>query len=82
MHRPELLIPLPWMGGANCATTDPELFFPRSGDSLTAVRRVCANCPVKQACLDYAIKNSVQAGIWGGRTLKERRAIQRRKKAA
>jgi WhiB family redox-sensing transcriptional regulator len=43
---------------------------------LGPARRVCAACPVRQACLYYAITNRIVHGIWGGLTERERRALR------
>ena len=29
--------------------------------------RICNACPVQKECLNYAVKNKVTSGIWGGR---------------
>ena len=39
-------------------------------------KAVCAECPYKIRCLEYAIKYH-EIGIWGGTTERERRAISR-----
>ena len=54
------------------------MFFPGRGESAGPARRVCARCPVRQPCLDYAITNRIVHGIWGGLTERERRALQSR----
>lgn len=62
---------------ANPACTDqPELFFGPDifGDEppaehtarVTAARKVCATCPVRLACLAYALKTRPDNGVWGG----------------
>ena len=38
---------------------------------------VCASCPVREKCLDYAIRNYEMYGIWGGHTAPERRDLRR-----
>ena len=38
-------------------------------------KAICAECPYKTACLEYAIKNS-EMGIWGGTTELERRRLR------
>ena len=43
-----------------------------------AAKALCAACPVRQECLEYAIQNDVRDGIWGGRTPVER-GIKRRR---
>jgi WhiB family redox-sensing transcriptional regulator len=40
-----------------------------------AAREVCATCPVREQCLDFAIRNRIDNGIWGGLTEKELRAL-------
>jgi hypothetical protein len=34
--------------------------------SLMACLSVCAECPVGDACLEYAIRNEITEGLWGG----------------
>jgi len=52
------------------------VFFPGRGESAGPARQVCAVCPVRQPCLDYAISNGITHGIWGGLTERERRALR------
>ena len=65
-----------WRELAACRGADLEVFFPRRGETAGPARRVCAACPVRQACLDYAITNRISHGIWGGLTERERRALR------
>jgi WhiB family redox-sensing transcriptional regulator len=65
-----------WRELAACRGTDLEVFFPERGESAEPARRVCAGCPVRQPCLDYAITNRIASGIWGGLTERERRALR------
>jgi WhiB family redox-sensing transcriptional regulator len=64
-----------------CRDQDPELFFP-IGSSGPAVlqaaqaKAVCAGCPVRIDCLNYAIESGQAAGVWGGASEEERRAIR------
>jgi WhiB family redox-sensing transcriptional regulator len=67
-----------WRELAACRGTDLEVFFPGRGESAGPARQVCAVCPVRQPCLDYAITNRIVHGIWGGLTERERRALQSR----
>jgi len=67
-----------WRERAACRGTDLEVFFPGRGESAGPARQVCAACPVRQPCLDYAITNRITHGIWGGLTERERRALQSR----
>jgi len=65
-----------WRELAACRGTDLEVFFPERGESAGPARQVCARCPVRQPCLDYAITNRITHGIWGGLTERERRALR------
>jgi WhiB family redox-sensing transcriptional regulator len=65
-----------WRELAACRGADLEVFFPGRGESAGPARQVCAGCPVRQPCLDYAITNRIVHGIWGGLTERERRTLQ------
>jgi WhiB family redox-sensing transcriptional regulator len=65
-----------WRDLAACRGADLEVFFPGRGETAGPARRVCAACPVRQQCLDYAISNRIVHGIWGGLTERERRALR------
>jgi WhiB family redox-sensing transcriptional regulator len=58
---------------------DYDVFFPERGQSVTAAKTVCARCPVRAACLDYAMSINERHGIWGGTTEKERRVLRRQR---
>lgn len=75
---PEGLFNLPgWMKEASCANVNPDLFFPvRGANSLTA-KRICAGCAVRDQCLEWALEQDEEYGVFGGASPKERRQIQR-----
>ena len=69
-----------WLGRAACVGYPPETFFP-IGDNAPAsqvarAKAVCAQCPVRQACLDWAV-TALPYGIAGGLTGDERRQMRR-----
>jgi WhiB family transcriptional regulator, redox-sensing transcriptional regulator len=74
---------LSWRQSAACRGVDPDVFYPVSDEDADAARSVCAQCNVRQACLEYALVNRERDGVWGGATERERRRIlrQRRKSA-
>jgi hypothetical protein len=49
------------------------VFFPGRGESAEPARQICAGCPVRQPCLDYALSHAITHGIWGGLTERDRR---------
>lgn len=70
-----------WREQAACVDSDPELWFPLSEGRVfeketLAAKRICAQCPVKLQCLDEAMPVTWLAGIWGGTTERERRALR------
>ncbi|MFF5360479.1 WhiB family transcriptional regulator [Streptomyces scabiei] len=72
-----------WLRRAACVGEDPELFFPvgTTGpalDEVAAAKRVCAGCPVRRECLDWALGNGQLAGVWGGMSEEERGDLLRR----
>jgi len=69
-----------WMSRAICRDAAPGAFFPSDGVGVERARRVCAACPVKAECLEYALDYRIDHGIWGGCSERERRRILRRRR--
>ena len=69
-----------WMDQALCAQCDPEEFFPPPGPPLLAVMHVCRACPVRLACLEYALTHRMDHGVWGGTTASDRQDMKRPRK--
>jgi WhiB family transcriptional regulator, redox-sensing transcriptional regulator len=72
-----------WRHIAACREVDPELFFPigNSGPALLQIeeaKQVCRRCSVLDECLRWAIDSGQDAGVWGGLSEDERRALKRR----
>ncbi|MFJ5138752.1 WhiB family transcriptional regulator [Streptomyces sp. NPDC088707] len=73
-----------WRASAACQNVDPDLFFPvgTGAPALVQVEEakgICRGCPVREACLDWAMDDSRQVtGVWGGLDENERRALKRR----
>lgn len=66
-----------WMLDALCSQVDPELFFPDKGGNPRPAIEICRRCPVQVECLEYALRNHMGYGIWGGLTSHQRRDIKR-----
>lgn len=64
--------------GANCATTDPEVFFPEPGQgNLTKLaKKICADCVVLEPCLAETLANPPAFGIQAGLTAADRAKIK------
>ncbi len=79
-----------WMHYAACAGADPEIFFPPPSTRLHRPGQpnhrsevacpvcICAACPVRLDCLRHALAHPELDGIWGGLTLRARRALRHR----
>lgn len=68
-----------WQFDGACVTADPESFFLE--DSMRGKKKrekekkaiaLCNTCPVKQECLDHALKVPEIYGVWGGMTEEHR----------
>jgi WhiB family redox-sensing transcriptional regulator len=75
-----------WQWRAACRGEDSGLFFPpgefEPKEERVARERkakaICATCPVRVECLDYAIRIHEPHGIWGGLNELERRVLMNR----
>jgi WhiB family transcriptional regulator, redox-sensing transcriptional regulator len=72
-----------WRDAAACLDEDPELFFPigNTGPALQQIEEakvVCRRCSVQETCLRWALDSGQDAGVWGGLSEDERRALKRR----
>lgn len=65
-----------WRRDALCTQTEPEIFFPDKGGSVEDAKSVCDLCSVREQCLEYALKNGERFGVWGGKSERQRRAIE------
>jgi WhiB family redox-sensing transcriptional regulator len=72
-----------WRHDAACLDEDPELFFPigNTGPALLQIedaKAVCRQCSVAAICLQWALDNNQDSGVWGGLSEDERRSLKRR----
>lgn len=72
-----------WMYDAACRHLDTNIFFPdpehtaHAAHAAQAAQRICAKCPVRDACAAYALDQHELRGVWGGLTERDRRRIRR-----
>lgn len=68
-----------WHERAACRGVDPALFFPevKSHAETQAAINVCEVCPVQEYCDQYAFMGHETEGIWGGRTVRQRRRARK-----
>jgi WhiB family redox-sensing transcriptional regulator len=71
-----------WVSEGVCGQVDPEIMFPDKGGSTQDAKRLCMTCPVRVACLTWALDNDEWFGVWGGKSERERRALKPERVAA
>jgi WhiB family transcriptional regulator, redox-sensing transcriptional regulator len=79
----DLELSMAWQLDAACATRAGDVdFFPARGESVRDAKAVCAVCPVKSECLEFALRLKVAHGVWGGLSERERRTLRRNRHRA
>jgi WhiB family transcriptional regulator, redox-sensing transcriptional regulator len=71
-----------WLARARCRGHPPGLFFPSDAAGVETARKICAACPVRAACLEYALTSQIKHGVWGGASERARRRILRARRTA
>jgi WhiB family redox-sensing transcriptional regulator len=71
-----------WMAEGACREHPPNVFFPQDGVGVEVARRICATCPVRELCLEYAVSNRIEHGVWGGTSERGRRRLARSRQLA
>lgn len=79
-----------WQSHGLCRATDSTVFFPpphfehkpeREARELKA-KAICAECPVRLPCLEWALRVREPHGVWGGYSESERRQVLAGKRKA
>lgn len=76
-----------WQVRAACRGPQSAVFFPPSSFERkdekdareTRAKEICASCPVRKPCLEYAIRIKEPHGIWGGLNEVERKQVLARR---
>lgn len=75
-----------WHNDARCKDQPQETFFGNEQDETTSKRHrpmltmsevrkavaICDRCPVRKMCLEFALVNHEEYGVWGGTTGRDR----------
>ncbi|MDQ1439477.1 MAG: WhiB family transcriptional regulator, redox-sensing transcriptional regulator [Acidimicrobiaceae bacterium] len=72
-----------WQLKAACRGPQAAVFFPPTSferkdekeDREVRAKAICATCPVRKPCLEYAIRIREPHGIWGGLNEMERKQL-------
>ncbi|MEB3031767.1 WhiB family transcriptional regulator [[Mycobacterium] nativiensis] len=72
-----------WSERSLCRQIDADVFFPERDDAdptpraekVATAKAICALCPVRDECLQAALDNDEEFGVWGGLTKAERNRL-------
>ena len=79
-RRPHVpLAPAPVRRPLPCRVEDPELWFAESPAQLELAKSLCAECPVRSACLAGALDRGEPWGVWGGEIFERGVVIARKR---
>jgi WhiB family transcriptional regulator, redox-sensing transcriptional regulator len=74
-----------WLHDAACRGMELSIFYRPDNERGASARRhdlrakaICADCPVRRSCLEWALATPEPYGVWGGMTPDERRQLQTR----
>ena len=78
---------LDWREHASCTDVNVNVFFPigvtgPAIDQIARAKAICASCPSRDCCLEFALVTHQDYGVWGGATEDERRVMRRARRAA
>ena len=76
-----------WQVKAACRGPQAAVFFPPTSierkdekeEREARAKAICATCPVRKPCLEYAIRIREPHGIWGGLNELERKQLMSRR---
>ena len=58
-----------------CKDVDTNLFFSELKSKIEKAKTICNSCPVKSECLEFALNDGIEFGIFGGATPQERKQL-------
>jgi Transcription factor WhiB len=60
---------------AECTKMGFDGFFPSHGQASLARKaiKICQQCDVRYECLEYALQQKIEDGVWGGTTATQRK---------
>ncbi len=66
-----------WSVSALCAQIGTDPWFPEGKGKAPEAKRICRRCPVREPCLEEALRLGDEYGVRGGLSPRERRRILR-----
>ena len=79
MNESSVTVKTTWRDEAACKGVDTGIFFPTTDAEAGPAKLICAGCPVRNECLEWALASRQEDGVWGGLTKPERDSERRRR---
>ena len=73
------LTPAPVRRPLPCREADDDLWFAERPEQLEMAKALCAECPVRDACLAGALSRAEPWGVWGGEIFERGVVIARKR---
>lgn len=54
-------------------------FFPTNGGGVVRAAKFCTDCAVRQECLEFALRERIEYGVWGGVSERARMRLLRQR---
>ena len=69
-----------WRDKAACSEYPKDWWYVERGSenmrsNIAQARAICDGCPVASECLQYAMEHNETHGMWGGKSVRERRKL-------
>lgn len=64
-----------WIDNVVCTPADEHIMFSELRSKVARAKAICDSCPSKSKCLDFALTENIEFGIFGGTTPDERKAL-------
>ncbi|WGW10526.1 WhiB family transcriptional regulator [Saxibacter everestensis] len=69
----------PQVPASPCQRNSPELWFAESPRDIEMAKLLCAECPLRAACLEGAKERGEHSGVWGGELFVEGVIVARKR---
>lgn len=66
-----------WLQHGKCRGAKINIWFPEMGQPAAPAKAICRECAVSVECLNYALRENIRHGVWGGASERERRRLRR-----
>ena len=57
-----------------------DVFFSEAPGKIAHAKSICAECPIREWCLEGALKRREPCGVWGGELLRDGHVVTYRKR--